>query len=47
MTVRSICLVTAAAVMCAVFAWAPAAHAGTWIQVSCVNPDGSAAPSEG
>jgi len=23
------------------------AHAGTWIQVSCVNPDGSAAPSEG
>lgn len=26
---------------------APAAHAGTWMQVSCVNPDGSAAPSEG
>ncbi len=23
------------------------AHAGTWMQVSCVNPDGSAAPSEG
>jgi hypothetical protein len=26
---------------------APAARAGDWIQVSCVNPDGSAAPSEG
>ena len=26
---------------------APAAHAGQWIQVSCVNPNGSAAPSEG
>ncbi|MGH2891948.1 MAG: hypothetical protein ACRDPM_01585 [Solirubrobacteraceae bacterium] len=24
-----------------------AAHAGTWMQVSCINPDGSAAPSEG
>jgi hypothetical protein len=23
------------------------AHAGTWMQVSCVNPNGSAAPSEG
>jgi len=23
------------------------AHAGTWMQVSCVNPDGSAAPAEG
>ena len=26
---------------------APAARAGSWIQVACVNPDGSAAPSEG
>lgn len=26
---------------------APAARAGTWMQASCVNPDGSAAPSEG
>ncbi len=25
----------------------PSASAGTWMQVSCVNPDGSAAPSEG
>jgi hypothetical protein len=25
----------------------PAAHADLWMQVSCVNPDGSAAPSEG
>ena len=23
------------------------AHAGAWIQVSCINPDGAAAPSEG
>jgi len=40
-------LLTAAALMCAAFAWVPAAHAGTWIQVSCVNPNGSAAPSDG
>jgi hypothetical protein len=26
---------------------AGSARAGTWMQVSCVNPDGSAAPSEG
>lgn len=26
---------------------APGARAGTWMQVSCVNPDGSTAPSEG
>jgi hypothetical protein len=26
---------------------AQSAHAGTWMQVSCVNPDGSAAPAEG
>jgi hypothetical protein len=26
---------------------APSARAGDWIQVSCANPDGSAAPSEG
>lgn len=26
---------------------APSAHAGRWVQVSCLNPDGSAAPSEG
>jgi hypothetical protein len=26
---------------------APAARAGNWIQVSCMNPDGSSAPSEG
>lgn len=26
---------------------APSAHAGEWMQVSCVNPNGSAAPSEG
>ena len=26
---------------------APAAFAGTWVQVSCVNPDNSAAPSQG
>jgi hypothetical protein len=26
---------------------AASARAGTWMQVSCVNPDGSAAPSEG
>jgi hypothetical protein len=37
----------------AVLAWvvlllaAASAQAGTWIQVSCVNPDNSAAPSEG
>lgn len=47
MTIRSIRLLTASAMICAAFAWAPAAHAGTWIQVSCVNPDNSAAPSEG
>jgi hypothetical protein len=47
MTVRSLRSVTAAALMCAMFACVPAAHAGTWIQVSCVNPDGSAASFEG
>ena len=26
---------------------APGARAGSWMQVSCVNPDGSSAPSEG
>ena len=26
---------------------APAARAGQWMQVSCVNPDGSTAPSDG
>jgi hypothetical protein len=25
----------------------PSAHAATWMQISCVNPDGSAAPAEG
>jgi hypothetical protein len=30
-----------------VAAAAAPAHAGTWMQVSCINPDGSAAPSEG
>lgn len=47
MTARSIRLITAAALMCAMLVGASAARAGTWIQVSCVNPDGSAAPSEG
>jgi hypothetical protein len=47
MTVRSLRLVTAAALVCAMFACAPAAHAGTWMLVSCVNPSGSAAPSDG
>jgi hypothetical protein len=28
-------------------ALAPAAHAGTWVQVSCENPDGSPATSQG
>jgi hypothetical protein len=41
------------AVLVAVMAWAvlllaaAPAHAGTWMLVSCVNPDGSAAPSDG
>ncbi|MGZ4169570.1 MAG: hypothetical protein ACXVVK_19940 [Solirubrobacteraceae bacterium] len=26
---------------------APAAHAGEWMQVSCVNPSGTAAPNQG
>ncbi|HEY6524125.1 MAG TPA: hypothetical protein VIY10_10175 [Solirubrobacteraceae bacterium] len=37
-----------AAVACAVLLLgAGPARAGTWMQVSCVNPDGSAAPSDG
>ena len=40
-----------AAALLAVAAWlvlgAAHARAGTWMQVSCVNPDGSAAPVEG
>jgi hypothetical protein len=47
MTVRSIRLITTAALMCAMFACAQAAHAGTWMLVSCVNPSGTAAPSDG
>ena len=47
MTARSIRLTTVAGLMCALFACASAARAGTWMQVSCVNPDGTAAPSEG
>jgi hypothetical protein len=46
MTRRSIRLLCAA-LMCALFASVPSAHAGTWMLVSCVNPDGSAAPSDG
>jgi hypothetical protein len=44
---------SAPAALLAILAWAvlllvaTPAQAGTWIQVSCVNPDGSAAPSEG
>jgi hypothetical protein len=47
MTARSIRLLSAAALLCAMFACVSVARAGTWMQVSCVNPDGSAAPSEG
>ena len=47
MSRRILLVITFAALGCAIFAWVPAAQAGTWIQVSCVNPDGSAAPSEG
>ncbi|HEX3975897.1 MAG TPA: hypothetical protein VHW96_06505 [Solirubrobacteraceae bacterium] len=47
MTAGALRLLTAAALICAMFACAPAAHAGTWMLVSCVNPDGSAAPSDG
>jgi hypothetical protein len=44
---------SAPAMLVAAVAWAVLllvagpAHAGTWMQVSCVNPDGSAAPSDG
>src|SRR5579875_3453906 len=34
-------------VLLAVAAIVPSAHAGVWAQVACVNPDGSAATSEG
>ncbi len=37
----------AVAVAAAGLALAPGAQAGTWIQVSCVNPNGSAAPNSG
>jgi len=47
MAARTLRLLGLAAVVCGIFACVPAAQAGTWIQVSCVNPDGSAAPSEG
>jgi hypothetical protein len=47
MTVRAIRLLTATAFIGALLACAPAAHAGAWMLVSCVNPDGSAAPSDG
>src|SRR6185312_995622 len=47
MAARTLRLLALAAVVCGIFACVPAAQAGTWIQVSCVNPDGSAAPSEG
>ena len=42
-SVAVIAVVTLAAVLLA----AGPARAGTWMQVSCVNPDGSAAPAEG
>jgi hypothetical protein len=44
-SVRALC--AAALLVCAMLVAVPAARAGTWIQVSCVNPDGSAASSEG
>jgi hypothetical protein len=42
---RWLCAIAATTATAALMA-APA-YAGTWVQVSCVNPDGSAAPSEG
>jgi hypothetical protein len=42
-SVAAIAAVTLAAVLLA----AGPARAGTWMQVSCVNPDGSAAPADG
>ena len=40
--------IAAAAATLALMGWATAsAHAGEWVQVSCVNPDGSAAGSAG
>src|SRR5579875_2591401 len=38
---------TVVAVALTITLGAAAARAGPWIQVACVNPDGSAAPSEG
>lgn len=40
-------VLTSVAALALLLVCVSAAHAGTWIQVSCVNPDGSAAPSEG
>jgi hypothetical protein len=44
---RSVGRWTAVIAVIALSACASVAHAGQWMQVSCVNPDGSAAPSEG
>jgi hypothetical protein len=47
MSARAIRMLTGAALLGAMLACVPAAHAGSWMLVSCVNPDGSAAPSDG
>lgn len=44
---RRVLATVIAAMAGAVLLLAGPARAGTWMQVSCVNPDGSAAPSEG
>jgi hypothetical protein len=42
-----VCVAGTFAVLAAVTFGVPAARAGDWIQVSCVNPNGTAAPSDG
>src|SRR5580704_3605012 len=44
---RRLWLLTLVGAVGVVLAVAAPAFAGTWVQVSCVNPDNSAAPSEG
>lgn len=41
------CSAVAVAMVVGLVIAAPQARAGEWMQVSCVNPNGSAAPSDG
>ena len=41
------CILTSLVLALAALLWAPAAHAGEWVQVSCINPDQSAAGDGG